>query len=1237
MLSLNVQGLSDKIKRTKVFRMLREKKVDIACLQETHCTKQKQKWWKNEWRHQIYFSNGESNARGVMILLSNKFAESEVLDVKSDHEGRMVSVQILIATQKVRIVNLYAPNEDSPEFFAANLTTYNGGEGDDLTYVMGDLNVTLDQKLDKRGGNTSKSKARDVINTFLEEEDWLDVWRALHEETFQFTWKRRTPLIMTRLDYMLAPLGSFTKVIQCKISPAVISDHCPVECSINLTPAFRGPGYWKFNVSHLQDPNFVMEMNQEIELIKSRTKNCNPINRWGIFKNNVREVAITLSRKQTSLKMKEKIDLNKRLMGLNKKLTMINLSSDRAVHWIQETNNKIDEIKSKLTKIGLHDAQGAMLRAKVRWTSQGEHNTAYFYGLEKRNATNKIMNAVYDENNEIETKSESILKIQANFYNKLYTKNENFTCKLEGQSPKKVPEQMKVAMDVEISVDEIQNAIKDMKRKKAPGADGLQIDFYIVFWNRIKDIFCDMISQVMKENKLHESSRYGLISLIPKKDRDLKFVKSWRPIVLLDADFKVLSKVLANRVKTTLNEIIHNDQTGFVKSRLITENLRKFLDVIEYAEVNNVPGVLVSIDFEKAFDKIEYEAVYAAMRWFNFGENLISMIKVLFNEFYLSTTNNGYCSQPFLASKGLFQGNPIAPYLFIIVMELLAIKIRNNPKIKGLKIKEHEILMSLFADDLGLILDHDQRSWDEVVHTFNWFEKNTGMVINYEKTVIYRLGSIRNTQAKFYSQRQLMWSDEPLKVLGITLTGNEKDLISLNYDNVMEKVEALTSIWMQRGLSLFGKILIVNTLIASQFNYKFAVLPKLPENYVKRFNNIITKFIWNNKTPKISKTILTGLKTDGGAGLVDIEQRESALKMKWVTLLSKTPDLCELVYKLMENPIGDLIWKVNLLGKDRKNLCKKTNFWKGILHDWLTLANKQPTCKKEVQEQILWFNSKIKIDNKVIFNEVLYKAGINQIKDLISENGDFLPQSELEKKTQKQVAFTIILGIREAIDPEWKVMLKQKNSEKGKQHLYDKLGETKQSVSKTLYRLLKENENLLNQKCEKMNAECDTLYDSKEMADMVRKINAITISVKLRSFQYRFLMNAVLTNTHLFKYKIVQNDRCSFCNIDRETRKHLFFDCPYVRYLWKDIEDKYNCKLNFEKIVTNIVNLNPKHPLNTVILMVKYYIYSVKCQQQRLSVQSCENFIKEYISIEEIIAKDKDKLALHNNKWSEYL
>ena len=476
---------------------------------------------------------------------------------------------------------------------------------------------------------------------------------------------------------------------------------------------------------------------------------------------------------------------------------MINLASENVVKHIQKANDIIDEFKAKLYKESLYDAQGAMLRAKSRWVSQAEINSKYFFGLKKTKAKSKTMCKTMREDGTLTRNPKEVLDIQSKFYAKLYKVDPEIECKINIQPERKITNDQKVILDGEFTMEEMVTAIKSMALKKSPGIDGLPIDFYVVFFTRIKDFLFEALKIALETGFLHSSARDGIISLISKRDCNLDWVRNWRPIILLCADYKVLSKVLANRLKLVLNDIIEESQTGFLKGRYIGTNLRIILDLLEYTELHKIPGVFISVDFLKAFDRVHYQSLYETLRWFNFGGEFIRMSKVLFTDFRLSTINNGYTSKPFTPTRGLFQGNPAAPYYFIIIMELLESMLRANKKIKGIKMGEQEILTILFADDLGLALKFSQEVWDEASIVFRSFQDISGMLINYEKSVVYRIGLLRDSNAKFYSSKKLFWTDKPFKVLGITVTNDKTELENMNYNPILDRAKFVLETWKQ--------------------------------------------------------------------------------------------------------------------------------------------------------------------------------------------------------------------------------------------------------------------------------------------------------------------------------------------------------------------------------------------------------------------------------------------------------
>ena len=245
---------------------------------------------------------------------------------------------------------------------------------------------------------------------------------------------------------------------------------------------------------------------------------------------------------------------------------MINLDADNAVDLIQKLNIKIDKLKVKIEKETKIKVQGAAIRSKIKYMQEGEMLTKYFFGLKKTKNKAKSMSVAYQEDGRVTKDPKRILEIQANFYEKLYMSNPDIKSESKNLKMEKVlSDQQKEKLEAELTIEEMSEAIKYMAQNKSPGTDGFQINIYVMFFAKIKRLLFNAIQFCVKAGKLTQSMRQGLITLIPKKAQEPKFVANWRPITLLNSDYKIYSKMLANRIKSALNEIIHTDQTGFLK------------------------------------------------------------------------------------------------------------------------------------------------------------------------------------------------------------------------------------------------------------------------------------------------------------------------------------------------------------------------------------------------------------------------------------------------------------------------------------------------------------------------------------------------------------------------------------------------------------------------------------------------------------------------------------------------
>ena len=283
-----------------------------------------------------------------------------------------------------------------------------------------------------------------------------------------------------------------------------------------------------------------------------------------------------------------------------------------------------------------------------------------------------------------------------------------------------------------------------MECNKTPGSDGLPAEFYKVFWNDISDLFLNSINYAYRSSQLSVTQRRGIIKLIPKKDAEPNLIKNWRPISLLNCDYKIAAKAIANRFKQVIPNIINYDQSGFLKGRFIGENIRLIDGIIKYTAAKNIPGLLLFLDFEKAFDTVEWSFLPKTLQCYNFWQSAINW-KLFYHNTESCILNNGWSSNFFKLERGVRQGCPLSPYLFILCVEILAETIRQNKNIKGIKINEQEVKISQYADDTTLILDRSPASLTTSLQILDFFSEISGLRLNSKKTEALWIGAnIRN-------------------------------------------------------------------------------------------------------------------------------------------------------------------------------------------------------------------------------------------------------------------------------------------------------------------------------------------------------------------------------------------------------------------------------------------------------------------------------------------------------------
>ena len=242
------------------------------------------------------------------------------------------------------------------------------------------------------------------------------------------------------------------------------------------------------------------------------------------------------------------------------------------------------------------------------------------------------MKAIISSEGQLISSPDLILKEQASFYHKLYssTKGQSEVTKraehsfLGNDKIPKLSNDQNSLLDAPLTIEELGSALKEMANNKSPCMDGFTTNFYEFFWPDLRSSLFECYQYSIEAGMLSDGQRRGVLSLIPKKDRDLRYLKSWRPVSLLATDYKILAKTLANRLQKVIGDLISCDQVGYIKGRFIGENIRIIEDIMHYTSEYNISGLLVLIDFEKAFDTIEWDFLFRALQSYKFGSGFVS-------------------------------------------------------------------------------------------------------------------------------------------------------------------------------------------------------------------------------------------------------------------------------------------------------------------------------------------------------------------------------------------------------------------------------------------------------------------------------------------------------------------------------------------------------------------------------------------------------------------------------------
>ena len=598
--------------------------------------------------------------------------------------------------------------------------------------------------------------------------------------------------------------------------------------------------------------------------------------------------------------------------------------------------------------------------------------------------------------------------------------------------------------------------------------------------------------------------------------------------------------------------------------------------------------------------------------------------------------NNGFSSEYFNIRRGVRQGCPLSPYLFILCAEILATPLKNDDDIQGIKIDDTECKLSQYADDTSLLLQ-DEESTRKALGVVQKFGEISGLKMNVEKTKIALLG--KPQAAKIENARKLCrelhttLETTEIDVLGIVLPLDGRDIVAANLEKPLQKIKNIMKTWKQRQLTPIGRICLIKSLLASQLTYRQTVIPLPKSDFYEKLEKEMFEFIWQKKKDKIARNTLKKELEEGGLKMLDLQSFIKNLKIKWIKKIAEQNNRSK--WKTIWKKEMDRLGVGNIL---EFNLKKPYDVLQNIrltslkeaMNIWYETSY---TAKDEVTQpnsQTIWWNSCITSQKKPIFNAQWKEKGIQYIHQLY-ENKRLLNFAELKRRYQlTNQTFLDYIKVIACIPKEWKKIMEEVQEEASPLPIQKVTAQENKAIYIKMKKLKTAKADPNNQiKWQEYLATTDIRWEKCYILGQ-RIIN----TAYYKYFQYRVMHRAIYFRKTLFKMKKVTTPFCIYCeNNALDTIEHGLIECPTTRNF------KQLC---FTKMETQMPETkdwllgDPNRGIdyNTFMLLVKHFIYKMKLAERRPEEQNLKNYMKQQKDIEEFINRKHKKMEIHKKKWA---
>lgn len=864
--SFNINGVLNPIKRSKILSKMKKENAQVVFLQETHLNSVEHEKLKRMGFSQVYHSSCKlGHKRGVATLISHRVKFEKISELK-DKEGRYSLVSGKIEGVQITLLNVYAPPNSDLNFYRKIFELMMEATG--ILICGGDWNIRLNPRLDGSKDSTQTSIHK-KLKILMSEMGVVDLWRDLHPTGRDYTHYSHPHAVYSRIDYFFILKRDRHRIHHCEIGNIDLSDHAPLSLTLQIN---NNPGntLWRLNSSVLNNEQFKTKIKEEIKHYMEENNNgeVGPEIVWDALKAVIRGKVISFCAYQKKQRQSRLSELSKELKELetkHKKGSNPNLIS------------KLKEIRNEINALHTQETQKKMIYTKQKYYESGSKFAKLLaWKLQKQQSDNTIYKIRDPYSKAVLHKQHEIQIAFQNYYKQLYSQpqlldEQQIEQFLSSLNLPTLSEDENRKLKAEITKEELNSAISRLKTNKSPGPDGFSSEWYKTFRTELIPNLLNIFNTALKEGKTPPTWREATISVIPKEGKDSLDCGSYRPISVLNIDYKLYTSILAKRVEEVLPHLIHTDQTGFISQRQTHDNIRRSLHVLSHIQKHKLQALMVSLDAEKAFDSVSWKFLYKTLERFGFHKTFTKGIGTLYNNPTARIKINGYLSDTIKLERGTRQGCGLSPLLFALYIEPLAQWIRQSDNIKGISINGEQHKIALYADDILIYLKDPTYSLPELFKLLDGFGKYAGYKLNIRKTQI--LTQNYTPPKQLQDRYHLNWNQDAMKYLGVLFPKDISTLAKTNYDLLLTGIKRDIQRWNSNPfMSFTQRVETIKMNILPRLLFLFQALPvEIPTKQFSEWDNIISRFIWQGKKPRIRFKTLQLSKERGGMGVPNLK------------------------------------------------------------------------------------------------------------------------------------------------------------------------------------------------------------------------------------------------------------------------------------------------------------------------------------------------------------------------------